>query len=111
MMLERGHLQGETDMVFEINKHLKHFLDIQNNVQKSMDSIFAQINIKPIMFLGIGAIMALIGFLQIISNGISVLIWIFIMITGISALKYGMEKSGFKLPSEITSKFSNVVES
>ena len=93
-------------MVVEINKYLKHFLEIQNNVQKSMDSIFSQINIKPMMFLGIGAIMALIGFFQIIGNGISILIWILVMVSGISAVKYGMEKSGLKLPSEITSKFA-----
>ena len=97
-------------MVIETSKYIKHCMSLQNYIQSNMDAVFAQTNIKPMIFLGVGTVMALIGLLKIIGNGISILLWVAILITGISAIKYGMNKGGFKLPDEITAKFSQMVE-
>ena len=97
-------------MVIETNKYVKHLMDFQNFVQKNMDSLFVQLNIKPSVFVGIGAVMALVGLLKIIGTGISIVIWVAVLMTGISAAKYGMKKGGFSVPSEIATKFSQAVK-
>ncbi len=97
-------------MVIEINRYMKPFFEFQNHIQKSMDGLFAQINLKPMMFLGIGVLMTLIGLFEIIGNGLSILLWVVVLFTGISAVKYGMEKSGIQLPEALNAKLSGIVE-
>ncbi len=75
-----------------------------------MDSLFAQLNMDPIVFLGVGAVLALVGIFKIIGNGISFAIWIILLILGVSSVNYGMKESGVKLSPEIAAQLSKVVE-
>ncbi|MBF0368951.1 MAG: hypothetical protein HQL52_05770 [Magnetococcales bacterium] len=97
-------------MVIDINKQIKNILAAQDYIQETMDGMFSQINIKPMMFICVGAILSLVGFFKIIGSSIEVAVWVAIMIAGVSAFKFGMEKGGYKMPSKLTAKFHKVAE-
>lgn len=98
-------------MVAAMGRHVKNFMSFQSSSQKIMDSLFSQINIKPMVFLCVGVALTFLGIFEIIGNGISIAIWVVVLMTGISAVNYGMREGDFKLPPEITAKFSSMFES
>ncbi|MBF0621767.1 MAG: hypothetical protein HQL54_07535 [Magnetococcales bacterium] len=55
------------------------------------------------IIMGIGALLVLIGFIKIISNGLTLLIWVVLVVVGAFGVNYGLSMRNGELPTEMTS--------
>ncbi|MBF0124594.1 MAG: hypothetical protein HQL60_04585 [Magnetococcales bacterium] len=54
------------------------------------------------LLIGCGALLALVGVFKIIGNGISLLIWVMLVLVGLSGVHLGLKRQSLPLPLDMT---------
>ncbi|MBF0590392.1 MAG: hypothetical protein HQL53_14820 [Magnetococcales bacterium] len=66
--------------------------------------------LDPWVFIVAGAILTLLGLIKIVGKGISLLIWALLVIGGVSALNYGLERQDPKFSSSLSAKMLQAIQ-
>jgi hypothetical protein len=75
-----------------------------------MDSIFAQLNLDPQVFLWAGGILAAIAVIMIIKKGLVLVLWSLVLIVGVSGFNYGMQGGGVSFSDDLRERIDSIVE-
>jgi hypothetical protein len=74
-----------------------------------MESILAQLDIDPRIWLAVGTLLALVGMFKIIGKGLSMALWIVLLVVGVSLANFALQDGGITLPQEYTKKFAEII--
>jgi hypothetical protein len=74
-----------------------------------MENFLTQLNLDPIVYLGVGGVLVLLGIFKIISKGISMIVWVVLLVLGVSVTSYGLQEGGIILPPEFAEKFEKII--
>jgi hypothetical protein len=74
-----------------------------------MDAILAQLGVDPRIWLVVGGLLALVGVFKIISKGLSMALWIVLLVMGVTLANFGLQEGGVILPQEYSEKFTKLI--
>lgn len=63
----------------------------------------------PKIWLAIGGLLVLVGIGKIISKGLSMALWVVLLIIGVSLANYGLREGGVVMPPEYSLKFEQII--
>ncbi|MBF0187500.1 MAG: hypothetical protein HQL50_06205 [Magnetococcales bacterium] len=75
----------------------------------NLDALFANLNINPWVLILVGGMIAFIGVFKILSKGISLMIWVLLVLVGASAFTYGLRQENVAVP-ELTDQMLSAIE-
>ncbi len=74
-----------------------------------MEAILGQIDVDPVVWLVLGGLLAVVGALKIIGQGLSMALWIVLLILGVSMTNYSLREGGVVLPPEYSQKLAGII--
>ncbi len=76
----------------------------------NLNAFLDSLGLDPMIFIAAGALLALLGLIKIVGKGISLLIWALLLVIGISAFNYGMERQDPHFSSSLSSKILQTIQ-
>lgn len=74
-----------------------------------METFLAQLGVDPWIWLVVGGLLAVVGVLKIIGQGISLALWVVLVVLGVSLTNFGLRQGGVDLPPGYADKLSEIL--
>jgi hypothetical protein len=74
-----------------------------------MEVLLGQLNVDPRVWLAVGGLLALVGVIKIIGKGLSMALWIVLLVLGVSLADFGLQQGGLIVPQEYSMKIEKII--